>query len=141
VLLERSLLIVLERRAGRLQHARVSAALCNCKGLRRPIDHNLVVDVSEDHVIGRRRLHIVRWTDPSRKRRVNRCRQHEQFLWGFWRRQVNEFRGKRWQKSCWNGRRRRKVVGGIAKKDYPMLDVDRFLECRWRNVVIDGTEL
>jgi hypothetical protein len=141
VIPERSLLIVLERRPGRLQHACGSAALCNCKGLRRPIDHNLVVDVSEDHVIGGWRLHIVWWTDPSRKRRVNRRRQHEEFLWGFWRREVDEFRGNRWQKGCWNSRRRRKVVGGVAKKDYPMLDVDPFLGWRWRNVVVDGTEL
>jgi hypothetical protein len=110
---EMSLLTVLEH-TGRLKRAGMSVVVCNCKGLRRPIDGNLVVEVRKDHVVCGRRPHESRWTNPCRNRRVNRHRQLEQHLRKFWRRQLDELRWWRRQEAGGNGRWWRKVVGGVA---------------------------
>ena len=105
----------------------------------RVVDDNCVVDVGENHIVGRRH-HVARRVTPDRNRDKYRDRQHKLFDDQDRRRQHREIR-RSWRQEIDRGRRRWwEIKVRIVKSEYRPIYIDYFLGRRWWHVVIDHGE-
>jgi hypothetical protein len=102
--------------------------------IRLVIDDDCVVDIVEDHVVGRRR-HIGRRVTPHRNRHEHRDGEHERFGRGRRLRQHDEFGWRRRQEIDRRRRRRCEAEIRIVKRKHRPLYIDPFFR-RWRRHVI-----
>jgi hypothetical protein len=127
------------RLAPRRYRFRLTAPFRDRDRLRRIVDDDRVVDVAEDHVVGRRR-HILRRTDIDRHWLVDRHRQHEDLNRRRWWRQHDKFR-RRWRQEDHRRRWRRcESKDGIIEYEYRPFHVDDLVRRRWRHFVLDDGE-
>jgi hypothetical protein len=112
----------------------LTTAILDGHNIRRVIDDDRVVDIVEDHVVGRRR-HIERWMTPHRNRHEHRDREHEGLDRGRRLRQHDEFRWRRRQEIDRRRRRRCEAEVRIVEREHRVIDIDPFFR-RWRRHVI-----
>ena len=114
----------------------LTTAILDGHNIRGVIDDERVVDVVEDHVVGRRR-HIDRRITPRWNRHEHRDREHESFDRGRRLRQYDEFGWWRRQEIDRRRRRRCEAEVRIVEREHRAIDIDSFFG-RWgRHIVVD----